>query len=100
MQPTELLYAFVLIFWAFIQILIFCELGKRVTDRFAHISDVIYFSEWYTFPKEIQQMLPTVLVAAQEPVVLQGFANLKCTRDSFKKVYKNSDFGGNKFDSN
>lgn len=86
MQPTELLYAFTLIFWAIIPIFVFCELGINVTDRFNRIPDQIYDSEWYTFPMDIQRILPTVMVAAQQPLVLQGFANLKCTRESFKKV--------------
>lgn len=73
-------------FWAFMQIFLFCDFGQKVTDQFSEIDDMIYFSDWYTFPKEIQRILPTVLMTAQQPVILEGFANLKCTREAFNKV--------------
>lgn len=73
-------------FWIFTQILIFCELGDRITDRFNKIPDIIYQRNWYTFPNEIQKIIPIIMMAAQKPVVLQGFLNLEFTRESFKKV--------------
>lgn len=72
--------------WTILQIFIFCELGNRITDRFNKIPNVIYHRNWYTFPKEIQRITPLILMAAQQPVTLTGFANLKFTRESFRKV--------------
>ena len=57
-----------------------------MTTRFDEWIDIIHQSDWYTFPDRIQSMLPTVIMAAQEPVVLQAFGELSCTRESFKKV--------------
>lgn len=65
---------------------VFCDLGENVSTQFGQIDNLIYCCDWYTFPKDIQRLLPIVMMAAQEPVVLQGFINLKCTRDAFKKV--------------
>lgn len=86
MHLTEILNIFVMLFWASVQIFIFCELGENLTERFNRIPIIIYDSEWYNFPKDVRRALPTVMIAAQQPMVLQGFANLKCTRESFKKV--------------
>lgn len=91
-QPTEILNAFMMIFWAVIQMYIFCELGENVTERFSQIPRAIYCCDWYMYPMEIQRALPTVMVAAQQPVVFQGFSNLKCTREAFKKVKQISFF--------
>lgn len=64
----------------------FCKLGQRITDRFNGIFEIICNSEWYAFPKEIQRIMPTLMNSAEKPVILLGFGNLKCTRESFKKV--------------
>lgn len=82
------MFALTLTFWSVIQIFMFCEFGKCVTDLFDGIPNIIFESEWYTFPIEIQKILPTLMVASQQPVVIQGFANLQCTREAFKKVDK------------
>lgn len=72
--------------WSFGGILICCEFGEMVTNRFKAISDIIYDSDWYSFPMGIQRVLPTIMVAAQRPVVLMGFGNVPLTRENFKKV--------------
>lgn len=80
------MFASILIFWAFVQMFIFCNLGENMTTRFSQIDNLIYCCDWYTFPYEIQRILPTVMMSAQQPIIFQGFANLKCTREAFKKV--------------
>lgn len=87
-KVTELLNALMMTSWTILQIFIFCELGDRITDQFNKIPNAIYHRNWYTFLKEIQRMIPMILMAAQQPVALQGFANLKFIRESFRKVDK------------
>lgn len=67
---------------------LFCELGESVSDHFNLIPNVIYYLDWYTFPKDIQKMIPTIMMVSQQPIVLQAFASLKCTREAFKQVMK------------
>lgn len=72
--------------YAFGQIWIFCEFGESMSNRFSKVDNMIYFCNWYAFPKEIQRMLPIIMVSAQAPITLTGYSNLSCLRDSFKKV--------------
>lgn len=73
-------------FWAFTQMGIVCNFGEIMSNKFGGIDDTIYGCDWYTFPNDIQRMLPIILAGAQQPVILMGFANLTCTREAFKKV--------------
>ena len=68
-------------------IFIFCHFGERASGESSEMGDEIYQRiDWYTFPLDIQRMIPTILIGAQEPVILRGFGNVTCTRDAFKKV--------------
>lgn len=75
-----------MVFWTFALIFFFCELGEMVTNQFNQFSDVLGQSSWYLFPIELQRMLVTAIVNAQEPVIIRGFGNTMCTRDAFKLV--------------
>lgn len=75
---------FLLVFvgWAFL----FCYFGHNVSHRFMGIGDSAYDLDWHLYPLEIRKHLPLMIQAAQNPVYLQGFANVQCTRESFRKV--------------
>lgn len=83
---TNLISELIFIVYTFGQMFVLCDMGENLTNHFGHISDAIYCADWYMFPKDVQRIMPTVIMAAQRPVILQGFANLKCTRSAFKKV--------------
>lgn len=72
--------------WSFYLIFLFCNLGENICNEFEELNDILYQSEWYSFPNEVQRILPILLTASQEPVVLRGFGNLLCIRESFKRV--------------
>lgn len=38
------------------------------------------------FAIKLQQMLPTILMCTQDPMVLEGFGNVPYTREAFKRV--------------
>lgn len=42
--------------------------------------------KWYLFPLEIKQILPIVLMNAQQPVNLKCIGSIPCDRETFKKV--------------
>lgn len=85
-NSTELIKPLFLSFWSFAIIFILCEFGGSLTCQYDEWIDIIYQSDWNTYPSDIQRMLSTVILAAQEPIVLQAFGNLSCTRESSKKV--------------
>lgn len=35
---------------------------------------------------DVQKMLPTIVMCAQQPVIIVGFGNILCTREVFKNV--------------
>lgn len=76
----------VLAFWSFAVIFLFCELGERLTGRFNEIDNEIFGCDWYTFPADVQKMLPIILIGTQTPVLLNGVGNVQCTREAFKIV--------------
>lgn len=65
---------------------IICELGERLSSKFVEFSDTFYQCDWHSFPMEIQKMYVTILADAKKPVMIEGFANTLCARESFKKV--------------
>lgn len=50
------------------------------------LNEFIYNCDWDQFPSDIQRMLRIIMINAQRPVFFQGFGNILCTRDTFKKV--------------
>lgn len=76
-----------MILWTFATIFLYCEFGDNVSSRFSEINDAVYTCDWHLFKFECQKILPIVLVAAQERVVIKGFGNIGFTRDKFQKVF-------------
>lgn len=72
--------------YAFGLVLISCELGQRMTNAFEKFEVVICELDWLLFPVKLQQMLPPLLIIAQQPVRLECFGSNACVRESFKKV--------------
>lgn len=63
-----------------------CELGQRMNDAFDKIDTTLDHTRWYMFPIEIQRMLPMIHLIAQQPVSLECFGSIACSRDVFKDV--------------
>lgn len=83
---VEIISPLVLVFWAFILIYFFCELGHMVSNHFDKFNIELGQCHWYSFPKNFQRIFITLMINAQEPVIIQGFGNTVCTRDAFKAV--------------
>lgn len=71
---------------SFLAVLIVCELGERMTNAFDSFNATLYQCDWYEFPIGIRQMFVMVLFNSQRTVMIKGFANTLCARESFKKV--------------
>lgn len=83
---TDLFLAMALMFWSFIQIFLFCELGEMLTGQFNKLNDAIFERDWYTFPIEIQRKLPMITMGIRLPVVISGYGNIRCTRQVCQNV--------------
>ena len=77
---------FFLIFWAFTLIFFYCELGKMVTNEFNLFNEELCQCKWYLFSLDMQRMMLIFMSDAQQPMLLRGYGNIECTRDSFKNV--------------
>lgn len=62
--------------------------------QFHRFDDALCRTNWYRFPIETQKMLLIVMANAQQPILVQGFGNIACTREAFKKVTKATTFNG------
>lgn len=67
-------------------ILISCELGQRLSEAFHQFNDIIDQCKWYLFPNKLKQILPTILIITQEPVTLECFGSIICSREVFQNV--------------
>lgn len=67
-------------------VFISCELGQRLINAFAKIDYTMDQLKWYLFPNEIKRMLPLIIKIAQEPVSMECFGSIKCTREVFQNV--------------
>lgn len=72
--------------WTFFIVSVTCEVAERITNEFLEIDYVIGHFDWYLYPTEVQRMLPIVIIMAQQPVVIECFGSISCSRETFKKV--------------
>lgn len=77
---------FCLMFWSFAQIFLMCECGETLTSQFMGLNDAILQCDWYTFPIEVQQNLPIIIMGTRNPVVISGYGMILCTREAFHNV--------------
>lgn len=75
----EMCYAFGLVYAS-------CEFGQQIFGLFNEIGRAIDQIKWYRFSIRVQQMLPIITLFAQQPITLEVFGSISCSRDSFKKV--------------
>lgn len=74
------------VFWAFVLMGYFCELGEMTRGRFFQFYDKLYKKcDWYLFPIEMQRML-VIFMVDMKPICLQGYGHIRLIRKSFKKV--------------
>lgn len=69
-------------------VFIACEIGQKMNDSYDEVSSTVDHFAWYLFPIKIQQMYPMIIVNAQEPIILECFGSIACSREVFKNVTK------------
>lgn len=73
-------------FWVCALMLLVCEVGQRLSEKFTEINDVMDQLNWYAYPREVKRMLPTILTNLQQPVIIKCFAFIFCDREYSKRV--------------
>lgn len=71
---------------AFVLIFLLCELGETVTNQHELLNDELCQCDWYLFSVGMQKLLVIFISLTQQPVLIRGFANIQCVRDTFKRV--------------
>lgn len=74
-----------LAFWSFSSVFVFCDSSERIASYFDDV-DVYNLCNWYSFPANIQNVMPIIIMNTQVPVVLEGFGSIPCTRETCKRV--------------
>lgn len=71
---------------ALLLVLIACECGQRFCNSFDETNDVLNQINFHLLPIDVQRLLPTVMIYAQEPLLVRFFGSLCLSREQFKKV--------------
>lgn len=70
-----------------------CELGQWMTNQYEVFEDELTTCDWYALPIEMQQLYLIFLLDAQQPIHIQCYGGIACSRETFKVV----GFNGNQF---
>lgn len=63
-----------------------CQYGDRVTSRYQGIAFSIYECPWYSMPVKMAKLFPLSIAIAQQPIYIYGCFNIRCLRETFRKV--------------
>lgn len=72
--------------WSTASMFLVCELSERLTIRCESFEDDFCRWHWYLFPIEMQKLLSIAIANSQQTMTIKGYANIPCTRFTFKSV--------------
>lgn len=75
-----------LMFWSFIVIYVFCEMGEKVTNQFNEFGEELGQCNWHLFSMKLQRIYIIALANADQPTTIHGLGHIVCVRESMKKV--------------
>lgn len=73
-------------FWAFTLNFLACEVGQRVTSQYEIFGDELRKCNWHVLPIEMQRIYLTFLLDTQQPIFIQSYGGIVCSRETYKKV--------------
>lgn len=74
-------------FWSFGLILLICDFGEMVTIKFDSFDMDLWQCDWYLYSIEMQRIYKIFMSHTQLPTNIRGYGDIKCTRDTFQKVF-------------
>lgn len=63
-----------------------CNFGESVTSHYTDLSNKIYNLSWHLCPLKFQRSVKLMMFNTQQPIYIEGFAGLRCTHETYKKV--------------
>lgn len=85
-EPAGIMTPLTQMLWAFAVITFYCEFSEKVISIFDDFNQELFRCKWYLFSNELKRMYLTFMLNTQQPKIIQGYGNIVCTRDTFKKV--------------
>lgn len=67
--------------------LILCEFGEEVTYQFGQFDVEFGRCEWIKLSIKMQRIYLNFLLDTQQPKNIQSYGGIECTRETFKKVF-------------
>lgn len=78
-------------------ICVLCLIGDNVTTRYQEVNEALWSCPWLEFPHKIQKTFPLILSLTQKPIYMEGFMNVRCTREVMNAVILSIEFYMNGF---
>lgn len=75
------------LFWVCVLNFSICELGEQVNHQFEIFGEELERCNWNNLPTELQRMYLIFLSDIQQPVNIQSYGGIICSRDTFEKVF-------------
>lgn len=85
-NTTELAATGLIVFWAVVLNFLVCELGQWITSQYDMFGDELCACNWYALPMVMQRMYLMFLLNTQQPMYIQCYGGITCSREIFKKV--------------
>lgn len=85
-NPIELIIVLTLVVGSLLATFALGELGKWITSKSLTPYDILCQCDWYLLPVELQRKLTLVMLSSQQPLVIFGYGNVPCARETFKRV--------------
>lgn len=63
--------------------------GQQFSTAIEGIDIAFSQLDWYSFPSEVQRILPPIMLITQQPNYIKCFGNVLCARKQFRKVSRN-----------
>ena len=82
----DVLRLIIMLLFVVVYIVFLCLVGDTATTHFECVNTSLWSCSLNEFPIEIQKTLPMILAATQNPVYMEGFMNVRCTREVLKLV--------------
>lgn len=86
--PIDLTKSMFMVFWTFIVIVAFCEIGEMVCNQFNSFHAKLIECNWYFYPNEMQRMFAIFMSDTQQQTNIRGLGNILCARCKVKQVKK------------
>lgn len=76
------------VFYQFGAVFVVCEIGEKLKNIFNQIDKSFGQLKWYSFPINVQHVLPIVIANVQQESTIKCFGSFPCARETFEKVNK------------